>query len=516
MNGIEIAATAEQAGHAADAEREELEWLLTSGALGRSGNLARVVKYICEERFAGRAQHLKEYSIATEALGRRPGFNPHDDTIVRVTMHSLRKRLQELYAKEGSARPLRLVIPPGRYEPTFVRVSPPVDAAPAPAPDESPLHPPAQEAVLEAAVAPPAEAMPAAQEVAPVTSRQTFWIALAAVVLAFLAVAGWAGHRARRAAAATSETLSPPPREAAIHALLGAGRQPLLDHSGRRWASGNYCQGENVAVPAQKIGGTLDPALYLGGVRGMAHCLFPVTQKLYEMHFLLAETSDLPAATRLASLSINAGAPLRVDVVDNAGGNGIATEIVVSGIVPENDGSIHVDFISEVSALDAVEILPTPSTSLLPVRIVMSPEPFTDSLNRPWSADRYFNGGRHGQASEPGEGAKPGLYRSERIGRFRYVIPAVPKAHYRVSLFFREPWFGPGNGGKGGTGSRVFDVSANGQLLLKDFDILAEHGTEPVVKTFSVEAGSDGRIELSFLPQTNYALVNAIEVLPED
>ena len=104
----------------AEAERRELDWLLTSGVLGRSGNLARVLKFICEERFAGRAHQIKEYTIATEALGRRPDFDPNSDTIVRVTVHSLRKRLLEVYQNEGAGRPMRLVVPPGHYDPCFV------------------------------------------------------------------------------------------------------------------------------------------------------------------------------------------------------------------------------------------------------------------------------------------------------------------------------------------------------------------------------------------------------------
>ena len=116
-----------------EAERRELDWLLTSYVvLGRSGNLARVLKYICEERFAGRANQIKEYTIATEALGRRVDFDPNSDTIVRVTFHSLRKRLLEVYQNEGADRPLRLVVPPGHYDPHFVSRATPQPAAPQP------------------------------------------------------------------------------------------------------------------------------------------------------------------------------------------------------------------------------------------------------------------------------------------------------------------------------------------------------------------------------------------------
>jgi hypothetical protein len=296
---------------------------------------------------------------------------------------------------------------------------------------------------------------------------------------------------------------------------MGSGRKPYVDHSGNTWIAGNYCQGgTNVGVPSQKIEGTEDAPLYLGGVRGIAHCVFPVTPGLHEMHFHFAETSDLPVATRMATLSINAGTPIAVDVVDNAGGDGIATSTVVTGVAPENDGAIHLDFISEVSLLNAVEILPAPSAKLLPVRIVAGSKSFVDSTKQVWASDRYFSGGRHGQSPESAKQANLGIYESNRVGRIRYNIPAVPLARYRVKLYFREPWFGKENGGPG---SRVFDVACNGALLMKNFDLLAEGGSEPIVKTFeNVRASAAGRIELYFMPVVNYPVVNAIEVLPED
>ena len=189
----------------------------------------------------------------------------------------------------------------------------------------------------------------------------------------------------------------------------------------------------------------------------------------------------------------------------------------MTGVAPENDGAIHIDFTSEVSLLNAVEILPAPSASLLPVRIVVGSKPYVDSANQFWASDRYFSGGRHGLPPESAKQGNLGLYESDRVGRFRYTIPAVPLAHYRVRLYFREPWFGKENGGTGGPGSRVFDVACNGEMLLKNFDILAEAGSAPIVKTFDhIQASAGGSIELSFMPVVNYAVVNAIEILPED
>jgi hypothetical protein len=501
-----------------EVERQELDWLLTSGVLGRSGNLTRVLKYICEEQFAGRARLIKEYTIATDALGRRPDFDPNTDTIVRVTVHSLRKRLQEVYQTEGAERPIRLIVPPGHYDPRFVH---------APQPQSAHALAAAQETASQSdggATSPVAlDRIDVPQHLNPPSRRVQLWsIGGVVLCLAFVASAvllmrqGKGLHILNSASLASAMPLPPP--QATIRALMGTGRQPYVDHSGATWATGNYCQqGTNVTVSPQRIEGTLDSPIYLGGVRGIAHCVFPVTQKLYELHFHFAETSDLPAATRLANLSVNASPAMGVDVVDDAGGNGIATSTVVTGVAPENDGSIHLDLTSEVTPLNAVEILPAPSKSQLPVRIVVNSKPYVDSTNQFWASDRYFSGGRYGLPPDFAKRANLGLYESERIGRFHYSIPVVPLAHYRVRLYFREPWFGKDNGGIGGPGSRVFDVTCNGESLMKNFDILAEGGSAPVIKTFDdIQASTGGRIELSFTPVVNYAVVNAIEILPED
>jgi hypothetical protein len=420
-----------------------------SGVLGRSGNLTRVLKYICEERFAGRAHQIKEYTIATEALGRRPDFDPNSDTIVRVTVHSLRKRLLEVYQNEGANRPIRLVIPPGHYDPHFVatpQLSPPTltpepEAAPADHDGEHTLAVPLQLTSFDS------------QAPARVTSRWSMGIIAIALVIT-VSVLWWLYHQQAdrlHPGDLVSAAMPLPQPQATIRALMGSGRQPYVDHSGIRWQEGNYCQGgSNVNVPPQKIEGTEDAPLYFGGVRGIAHCIFPVTQKLYELHFHFAEASDLPAATRLATVSINAGPAIGIDVVNDAGGDGIATSTVVTGVAPENDGSIHIDLTSEVSLLNAVEIVPAPSANLLPVRIVVSSNPYVDSANQFWASDRYFSGGRHGLPPESAKQGNLGLYESDRIGRFRYSIPVVPLARYRVRLYFREPWFGKENGGTGG------------------------------------------------------------------
>ena len=112
--------------------------------------------------------------------------------------------------------------------------------------------------------------------------------------------------------------------------------------------------------------------------------------------------------------------------------------------------------------------------------------------------------------------ADPGLYHQQRFGHFTYSIPVVEGSRYTVILHFAETWFGTSNA-PGGPGSRVFDVYCNGTTLLKEFDILKEGASNhEVLKTFhGIPASPLGKLNLEFSPRTNYALINAIEIIEE-
>jgi hypothetical protein len=489
-----------------EAEKEELNWLLVSGALGRSSNLTRMLTFVCEKHFLGQDEQATEYAIATEALGRRDNFDPQTDTIVRVTAHSLRKRLEEIYQTEGVNHPIQILIPLGHYVPSFVHKGTGAQDAPAPVSsgaehDLTSVHLPS--------------GPPSPRKISRWLVPVGYLTALILLCCLFLFA-----HQIATKTASNPHQASPaalPQPKSTIRALMGTGRKAYVDHSGFAWSPEQYCSsGNSVSVATQKIAGTEDSYLYLGGIRGIAHCVFPVKPGEYEVHFHFAETSDLETATHPVVLSINAGSDINFDVVDNAGGDGIATAYVLTGIRPENDGAIHLDYTSEVSLLNAVEILPADSDHLLPVRITVNPFSITDSASQLWLSDRYFSGGRRGLVPNSTKAANLGIYSFDRIGRFRYDIPVASPGNYRVTLFFYEPWFGKHNWGNGGPGSRIFDVSCNGNMILKNFDIMAEGGTSPVVKTFdNIQASSQGKIELSFMPVVNYPVVNAIEVLPE-
>jgi hypothetical protein len=103
--------------------RMELERVLASPNFRRAPALCKFLFYICESYFKGLAHEIKEYNIAVSALGRRSGFDPQVDPIVRVSAHSLRKRLESYYQGEGRLNPIRIILPVGSYVPNFQKVS---------------------------------------------------------------------------------------------------------------------------------------------------------------------------------------------------------------------------------------------------------------------------------------------------------------------------------------------------------------------------------------------------------
>lgn len=97
----------------------ELQRVLNFSSLKNSPILGRFLKYIVMETINGRANCIKEYSIAIDVLDRAPNFSPHDDAIVRIHAGRLRRILNEYYLTEGVNDPCIISIPKGCYVPEF-------------------------------------------------------------------------------------------------------------------------------------------------------------------------------------------------------------------------------------------------------------------------------------------------------------------------------------------------------------------------------------------------------------
>ena len=201
-------------------------------------------------------------------------------------------------------------------------------------------------------------------------------------------------------------------------------------------------------------------------------------------------------------------------------GANIADERVFKDIHPDSDGKLHIAFErgTGVPLLNAIEILKGLGGAQLPVRLGTHPVPFTDHLGNVWQADNYFLNGQTCPRNQSIEGTPdPALFTLERYGHFDYAIPVDVHGEYTVSLHFAEFYFGPSAPGRGGVGSRVFNVTCNGVLLLGNLDIFQEVGSRhALTKTAShIRPTAQGKLNLTFEPVVNYALIYGIEVFDE-
>ena len=85
----------------------------------RSERLSRLLRFLVERHLEGRERELKESTIAVEVFGRRPDYDPKQDSTVRTEASRLRARLSKYYAGEGSRDPLVIELPKGGYIPVF-------------------------------------------------------------------------------------------------------------------------------------------------------------------------------------------------------------------------------------------------------------------------------------------------------------------------------------------------------------------------------------------------------------
>lgn len=111
----------------------EIETVLRAPAFERSERLQRFLRYICELTLNGESGRINEYLIGSEVFRKGTDYNPSEDSIVRRQAHTLRQKLQEYYAGEGSDHAIRIELPVGRYVPVFRRIE-----RPAPVTEEAP------------------------------------------------------------------------------------------------------------------------------------------------------------------------------------------------------------------------------------------------------------------------------------------------------------------------------------------------------------------------------------------
>jgi hypothetical protein len=98
-----------------------VERAANSRPLRGSPRLVAFLRYVVEQTLAGKADAIKSYTVAVEALGRKPSFDPQADPIVRVEAGRLRRALAHYYELDGRDDPVVITLPRGSYVPHVLR-----------------------------------------------------------------------------------------------------------------------------------------------------------------------------------------------------------------------------------------------------------------------------------------------------------------------------------------------------------------------------------------------------------
>jgi len=518
-------------------ERAAVQAVLASNTFDKRPRLASLLSYICERYFEADTEGIKEYSIAIDVFRRPQSFDQATDSIVRVEVFRLRKKLREFYAGEGREQPIEIVVATGHYRPEFIDRFPHARLR-ASLPDSASTVAP--ESDLETAepsrlsvhnqpdrLRPHDSAVSTAR--LPFGRRTLLGIGTAVAIIVIAASAIWWSSRDRHAigniappATPSSAFLLPMGEEVRIR--CGYSRPIFKDEEGTVWMGDRYFTGGFVTeLRDQHIARTRNPELYLSARTGVFSYKIPLKPGTYELRLHFAETTYSPNSSlgggensRVFDVQLN-GRPLltQFDIVSDAGPN-TADVRVFRDISPEKDGYLHLDFAGSLGLpiLNAIEILPGQPHRLRPIRMVAQNSFFVDKQGNLWMPDTYFSSGQLAADKVAISGAaEPGLFAGERYGNFTYALP-VDEGTYKVTLYFSEKYFGTDISKKAGAGSRVFDVLCNGVALTRRLDIVKEAGpAHALVKTYrDLRPNAQGKLTLSFVPDVNYASVDAIEV----
>lgn len=98
---------------------QQLNKIIAHPIFSGSEILCKFLFYVVNETLSGNANQIKEYTIAVSVLNKPKNFEPQKDAIVRIHASRLRRTLLNYYRSASGNDEVIILIPKGRYIPTF-------------------------------------------------------------------------------------------------------------------------------------------------------------------------------------------------------------------------------------------------------------------------------------------------------------------------------------------------------------------------------------------------------------
>jgi hypothetical protein len=307
----------------------------------------------------------------------------------------------------------------------------------------------------------------------------------------------------------------PPPPPTTVPLRIDAGGPAVAPFVADELSSGGTTVTTTKTVDLTGVTGPAPEAVYqanrFGNFTYAVPGLTAGTSYTVRLHF--AETFWTTKGSRIFNVTINGQQVLtNFDIIGTAG---TAQKAVVEQFTAAADstGKLTIQFVTvkDNAQVNGIEILSATSP----------PPPTAVRINAggpavaPFVADELSTGGTTVTTTKTVDltgvtGPAPeAVYQANRFGNFTYAVPGLTAGtSYTVRLHFAETFWTT-------KGSRIFNVTINGQQVLTNFDIIGTAGTaqKAVVEQFTATADSTGKLTIQFVTVKDNAQVNGIEIL---
>lgn len=308
---------------------------------------------------------------------------------------------------------------------------------------------------------------------------------------------------------------------------INAGGAAHIDPAGHRWSADRHFTGGRT----YRTNGAVDsatPEIDRSERFGDAGYTVPVPAGRYRVRLHVTEIYWSAPDKRLFDIDVE-GARLatRLDLVATSGPR--RTQLLET-VVTVDDGAVDVRLrtVRDNASITGLEIqqlpdVPTPTATKRPYEQEPAPaasappvEPLrlnaggpatVDATGTAWLADHYYKGGNTYATRQEVISASREVDRTERFGNTHWALPVPVADEYLLRLHLTELyWTKPGQ--------RRFDVTAEGQPVVEDIDLLTRVAPRETLIVEQRVRVTDGLLDLTTRTVRDNASVTAIEVLP--